>query len=191
MRGVENAPPEDPDALALHVEERHNLQPPFLVAIGHALQARPAQLFMPAAECGRSEFRRQQRRRFRFAAQADEFGKETPLRKKLVLHDLQHGGGTLRRLESHVFRRELAPYAHYLAGFAGIGIEQMLEDRIGGAWHLRFRNRGIFVLHGHDCPLVRRSAKSYVCAASASCTGFTIAAATSPAKTNPMATVLM
>src|SRR5690242_3961718 len=146
---------------------------------------------MTAAECGRSELRRQQRRRFRLAAQADEFGEETPLRKKLVLHDLQHRGGTLGRLESRVFRRELAPYAHYLAGFAGISIEQVLEDRIGSAWHLRFGNRGIFVLHGHDCPLVRRSAKFYAFAASASCTGFTIAAATSPAKTNPMATVQM
>src|SRR5256885_10624762 len=111
---------------------------------------------MPAAECGWRELRRQQRRGFRLASQADEFRKETPLRKKLVLHDLQHRGRTLGGLESRFFRRELAPYAHYLAGFAGIGIEQMLEDRICGAWHLRLRNRRVFILHWHDAPVISR-----------------------------------
>ena len=76
MRGVEHTPPKDPDTLALYVKKRNNFQPPFLVAAGHALQAGPAQLFIPPAKRGRREFWRQQRRRFRLAAQADEFGKD-------------------------------------------------------------------------------------------------------------------
>jgi hypothetical protein len=35
VRGVQHAPPEDPDARPPHVEERHDLQPPRLVTHGH------------------------------------------------------------------------------------------------------------------------------------------------------------
>jgi hypothetical protein len=36
MRGMQNAPPENPYALALHIKERHYFQPPFLIAIRHS-----------------------------------------------------------------------------------------------------------------------------------------------------------
>src|SRR5438270_11427131 len=66
-----------------------------------------------------------------------------------MLHDVEHAAGALCRFEWHIFRRELPPHADHLAGFTGIGIQQVLKDRVRSPRHLGFRNSGVFVLHGH------------------------------------------
>src|SRR5580658_6632903 len=44
VRRVQNAPPEDPDTLALNIEEGHNLHPPWLLPLRKELEPRPSQL---------------------------------------------------------------------------------------------------------------------------------------------------
>ena len=47
VRGVKQASPEDPDALALDVEEGTNFEPPLLFARGETGEARCAEFFVP------------------------------------------------------------------------------------------------------------------------------------------------
>src|SRR6185437_5560870 len=95
------------------IKARHHFESPGLLAVRHARQARLAELFMATAESLRSEFSRQQGSGFRLTAQADELGKEPALRENLVLHDVQHAVGALRRLEVHICGSKLAPDADY------------------------------------------------------------------------------
>lgn len=44
MRGVQDPPPEHPDPLALHVEERHPAQPEPFVAPGERSEPRPGEI---------------------------------------------------------------------------------------------------------------------------------------------------
>ena len=99
MSSVQQPPPEDPDALPLHVEEWNYLQPPLLILISYVFQPWPAQFFITAAKSCRSNFLREQRGRFRLSIQANEFGKEATFGKQLMFHDLQNGAGALRRFE--------------------------------------------------------------------------------------------
>src|SRR5207248_2042641 len=54
-----------------------------------------------------------------------------------------------RCLETHLFRTELPPNCDDLAGLAGIGIQQMLKDRIRSLRNICGRNGDVFILHGH------------------------------------------
>jgi hypothetical protein len=150
---MQNAAPEHPDAFPLDVKKRHYFQPPFLIAIRHPRQPGRTQLLVASPKAFRRELLRQQRGGLGFAAQTNEFGKESPLGKELVLHNFQDRGRFVRRFESHVSPGELPPQSHHFVGFAGLSIEQMLKNRICCARYLRFRNCRIVILHGHDCRL--------------------------------------
>ncbi len=52
------------------------------------------------------------------------------------------------RPEAEVTVRETAPYGDHLVGFAGVDIEQVLEQRIGGAGNVALGNGGEVVTHG-------------------------------------------
>src|SRR5664280_1001348 len=51
------------------------------------------------------------------------------------------------RPKCHVFRRETAPYRDDLVGLAGVRVQQMLEERIAGAWNILRRNGNEVVVH--------------------------------------------
>ena len=61
VRGVQNAPPENPYALTLYVKERHYFKPPFLIAIRHPSQPERAQLLVAPPKTFQREILRQQR----------------------------------------------------------------------------------------------------------------------------------
>src|ERR1035437_276213 len=49
--------------------------------------------------------------------------------------------------ESHVFLREATPYGDDLVGLAGVGVQQMLEERLAGAGNILRRNGNEVVVH--------------------------------------------
>src|SRR5262249_5356539 len=102
MRRVQYSSPEDPDALPADVEERHNLQPPGLVASSHTLEAWFAKLFIAPEKSRRCESRGHNRPGLRLARQANELPEEAALGEELVLHDIGNAAGAFRRFEGHV-----------------------------------------------------------------------------------------
>src|SRR5689334_2968856 len=187
---VQHAPPEDPYPLPANIEKRHYFQPPSFITSRQSLQSRLAKLFIPLAKACRSKLLRHDSARFGFTGKANEFGKKSPLGKKLVFHDVQHAAGAFCRLERHVLRTERTPGAHHLAGFAGIGIQQMLEYWAFSTRHCRLRNGGVFILHWHvRFPPAGPARDNYPAIAIllAVADGFTMAATTNPPQTNPIA----
>jgi len=141
MRRMQDPPPEDPYPLPLDIEERYHLQPPRFVPFCQALQSRATQLFVAPAKSRRRRFPGQERSGFGFARQPHKLSKETPLGEKLVLHDVQHAAGTLRRFEVHIVGVELPPHADDFAGLAAyvssrcwkIGLEARVTSASGMA----------------------------------------------------------
>src|SRR6185312_14857695 len=190
VRRVQHASPEDPYSLPANIKERHHFQPPGFVPSRHSLQPWLAQLFIPLAETGWGKLLGHQSARLGFTGKANEFGKKPSLGKQLVFHDVQHAAGALRWLERHVLRTKRAPHAHHLARFAGVGIQQVLEDRVSSTGHRRLRDRGVFILHWHvRFPPAGLPRETYPAIAIllAVADGFTMAATTSPPQTNPIA----
>src|ERR1043166_7983237 len=83
VRRVQDAPPEDPDALAPHVEEGDDLQPPPLILLGEQAQSRVRKLAHPLAVILRLAPLRKNlpRRRLR---QPQELAEEAALREPLA-----------------------------------------------------------------------------------------------------------
>ena len=92
MGGVQNAPPEDPDAFALYVKKGNDFQPAFLIASREPRESRATQLFVAPAKRLRCKLLGNERCRFEFSRKTHEFREEAPLGKELVLHDLDHRG---------------------------------------------------------------------------------------------------
>src|SRR6185437_10854030 len=70
-------------------------------------------------------------------------------------HDLADGRRLCVRPKPEVVVAEAAPQAADLVGFAGVGVERMLEEREGGARNLCVRDSAVRVCHRHRDPLGR------------------------------------
>src|SRR5687768_17444616 len=120
MRGVQNAPPENPYSFALHIKEWNNCKPPVLILLCHEVQTFARELDHSCGKRLRGAVLREDlvRRHFR---QAQKLAKEPALRQELVLDDLPHRAGTLMWFERKIFFREFVPD----------GIELVYLTRIG------------------------------------------------------------
>src|SRR5215471_8350156 len=52
------------------------------------------------------------------------------------------------RSEGEIFLDEAAPHRNDLVGLAGVGVEQVLEERIGGSRDVAIGNGDVVVVHG-------------------------------------------
>lgn len=91
MGRVKDAPPENPDALPVHIEETMRAQPPVFVAAGQKSQAWPREGYQALGEC-RGRFLRRKRFAGRGLRRVQKFREKTPFGKKLVLHHLARCG---------------------------------------------------------------------------------------------------
>src|SRR5215217_2210865 len=126
MRGVQNAPPEDPDSFALHVKERNNFKPPVLTLLCQEVQACARELNHSYRQLVRSAVLRQDflRRHFR---QAQKLGKEPAFGQQLVLDDLCNGAGARMWFERKIFGAEFTPDRIELVYFTRISLHQVLK----------------------------------------------------------------
>ena len=130
MAGMQHAPPENPDALAPGLEERDNLHPPVARLLREKFQTRARQLHHALRAGGDVEFFRKHFAGRRLG-RADKFAEEAPFGEKLVLQDFGDRRRFGMRTEAEVGVAEAAPDGDDLIGFAGVDVEQMLEERIG------------------------------------------------------------
>lgn len=144
--GVQDAPPEDPDALAFDVEEGDVGVPPGSGLAGEMSQARAGE-FDETGRVGRGVlFGRKNFGRGRFR-RTEEFAEEAAFGEELVAEDLLHGAGFGVRAVGEGFGREGEPDGAGFVGLAGVGIEQVLVDGIGGSGNLRIGESGLRILH--------------------------------------------
>src|ERR1700733_2076254 len=89
-----------------------------------------------------------------------EFGKEAPLRKELVLHNVRTRTGTRMRTIAEFRIREVGPHRDHLIRLAGVSLENMLEQRNPRARNLQIRNRRGRIFHrgAHDSFIARPKA---------------------------------
>src|SRR5450759_179987 len=87
MSGMQDAPPEDPDPFPAGIEERDNRPPPLLIAFRQESKSRRGKLQHPLVEVLYRKPLRQDLFRWDFR-HTEEFGKKSPLRQQLVLHDV-------------------------------------------------------------------------------------------------------
>src|SRR5262245_56043537 len=108
MRGVQDAPPENPDSFPLHIEERNNCKPPVLSLLCQKLQTCAGELDHSGGISLRRAVLRQDfvRRHFR---QSQKLGKEATFRQQLVLDNLFDATRARMWLEREIVRRELMP----------------------------------------------------------------------------------
>src|SRR5690349_6589106 len=108
MRGVQHAPPEDPDSLAFDVEERNDREPPILILRGEKVQTLARELNHARGVSLRLAVRRQNfiRRHFR---QPEKLTEESAFRQELVLHDLAHAARTRMWFEREIVCGKFAP----------------------------------------------------------------------------------
>src|ERR1700727_46920 len=99
---MEDAPPEDPDALALDVEERPGIEPPGVGLRGEVAKPGARQVKQPI----RAGFRGEHARRCRLGT-AEEFAEETAFGEKLVAEDFDHRGRFGMRAKVESVRGEL------------------------------------------------------------------------------------
>src|SRR3954451_16326612 len=79
VRGMWNTPPENPDALAFHVEELRHCHPPLQITAGKEIEAPPRQLDEPVCACRYCNLGGQNISRSRLG-RSEEFSKEAALR---------------------------------------------------------------------------------------------------------------
>src|SRR5258708_13003933 len=103
MRGMQHAPPEDPDSLPPHVEEWDGFQPPRFIARRQAFQPCFAQILILAPESFRGKVPGQKRGRFGFVRQSDELAEKSSFRQQLMFHDLVYRTRFFIRLEPPIF----------------------------------------------------------------------------------------
>ena len=132
MRRVEHATPEDPRALARHIEERHHTKPPGLGLRRKERQPRARKLDQPVhmringsgcrQHCGGRRLR-----------QPEKLSEETPRREMLVLETVAHRRRFRMWTIVEVRLGERAPDRGGLERFARVCVEQMLDERHGSA----------------------------------------------------------
>ncbi len=83
---------------------------------------------------------------------AHELSEESPLRKKLVDQDGADRVGLLVRLEVQQGVRHRPPHAHRLVRFAGVGGQDVLEDRFDGRGYVGVGDGGEVIVHGRSSP---------------------------------------
>src|SRR5271157_4856484 len=146
MSGMQDAPPEDPDSFPAGIKERDNRPPPVLISFRHESKSRRGKLQHPLVEVLDRKPLRQDLFRCDFR-HAEEFGKESPLRKQLVLHDVGDRTGTRMRAVAKIGIEKGRPDGNDFIRLAGVGIEDVLEERNPGAWNLFVTNRRKRIFH--------------------------------------------
>jgi hypothetical protein len=90
VRRVQNAPPEDPDALSVHIEERYNFHPPRGFLLREETETRERKL--NKTRTPRFDVQGCRQHVFGYGlGRVQEFAEEAALREKLVLEDVAHG----------------------------------------------------------------------------------------------------
>ena len=82
------------------------------------------------------------------SSRADELGEEAALGKKLVDQDGADRVRLLVRLEVEQVVRHGPPHAHRLVRLAGVGGDDVLEDRLDGLRHVGVGDGDEVVVHG-------------------------------------------
>jgi hypothetical protein len=157
MAGMQDTTPEDPYSLPLQAaEEGSLLEPPSGRATGKLREPSSHQpdVFVYVGLNGRLFAGRKQ---FfdGWLVGADELSEEPPLREKLVNNygtDCVH---LLMRLEVEKGVRHGSPHAHRLVRFAGIGLNEVLEDRLNGLRNLGIVDGDEVVVHEQIPPASR------------------------------------
>ena len=157
MAGVQHSPPEDPNPLPLQAaEEGPALQPP---GGGALRQLRQPSLHQPDVLVdvrlhGRLLAGREQFFDGRLLG-AHELSEEAALGEKLVDQDGADRVRLLVRLEVEQVVRHGPPHADRLVRLAGVGGDDVLEDRLDGLGHVGVGDGDEVVVHG--CPFVAKA----------------------------------
>lgn len=96
MRRVKNAPPDDPDALAFHIEERNPLQPPFFGLIRKVQKPRLSICDGSLGESGDASARRPDFIGARLG-KPQKIAEETALTQQVMHHDFADCHGFFMR----------------------------------------------------------------------------------------------
>ena len=146
MRGMQHAPPEHPDALALHVEEACGPEPPPFLLRRQKIQSRRGELRHPARKRIHGLLHRKDARWLRLR-RAQEFGEEASLRQQLMLQDVRGGARTRMRTEAQIPIAESPPDRDHLIRLSGVDIERMLKSSRRRERDAFCRDRGMVVFH--------------------------------------------
>jgi hypothetical protein len=85
--------------------------------------------------------------RSRWFGKAEELSEKAPLRQKLVNQDGSDRIRLLVRLEVEQVIRHGPPHAHRLVRFAGVGDDEVLENRLDRSRHFGVGDSGEFLVH--------------------------------------------
>src|SRR5579872_7136297 len=127
VRGMQDPPPENPDSLPFHIEERTLLHPPIVVLLRQVGQSRSRQVDQPRRECLRSVRCGKQYRRIRLRT-TEEIPEESPLRQKLVPEYFERRTRTGMRPERKIRHCKLPEHRSCFVDFARISLERMLQE---------------------------------------------------------------
>src|SRR5579884_754469 len=127
MRAVQHAAPENPDALALDVEEPHALQPPSLRFHRKLPQARRSKTEHASHEAVNRVGRRKCLGRGRLG-QAQKLAEKAPLAQDVMTEYLADRARLLVRPPIQVCVGETAPHGSGLVRLALVGVENVLKN---------------------------------------------------------------
>jgi hypothetical protein len=147
VRGVEDAPPENPDTLAFDIEEAVAGEPPGAILAREKRQTRKRQFFQTRGKGFGGGVGGEYEGGIGLG-DIEEFGKETALGKKLVTEDFERRGGFRMRAEGEVRGIELAKDVSGLVGFAGVGVDNVLKRGVEGAGNRGFGNHAFKIALG-------------------------------------------
>src|SRR5690242_2268655 len=146
MRGVQDAPPEDPDPFAVDVKERDDCEPPFLVLVREKFQTVARELNHTRRKRLRRAILRQNFVR-RYLRQSQKLAEEPALRQQLVFDDLSNSARAGMWFECEIVFGEFVPDRMKLVCFARVSPHDVLKDWRRSLRHLIILDSNVFVVH--------------------------------------------
>lgn len=146
VRSMQNAPPENPDALAADVEERHDFEPPGVGLKREKIQPLQNQLYKARLRMGEIETGGQDLIGGRFG-RAEKLAEEAALGEQLMFENLGDRARAGMRTEVQVGIGEFAPGGNHFVRFTDVGIQSVLQERISRAGYSAFGDGDEGVMH--------------------------------------------
>jgi hypothetical protein len=146
MSAVQYTPPENPNALALHIEEIGRLEPFPFAHFAQPPKTSGGEFHQPKSKSIDGLLDRQYVCRSRFRT-AKELAEEPAFRQELMPHDFFYGAGTRMRPPDQIGGCEHLPDGSRLVCLACIGVHEMLKHRYRGSRHFLAGNIDLIVFH--------------------------------------------